>query len=109
MHMTKIVLLLGSLSLMTHSAVAAKIPKFGGYSKTSTTQMVNKSKTKSNQQKVKKHNGYKVIDKHGNVSYVDNITKPKKQVSLISINGEAPTQKQLKNIESHIEINKLNF
>lgn len=62
MHMTKIVLLLGSLSLMTHSAVAAKIPKFGGYSKTSTTQMVNKSKTKSNQQKVKKHNGYKVIE-----------------------------------------------
>lgn len=109
MHSTKIVLLLGSLSFMTHSAVAAKIPKFGGYAKHSTKQIISKSKTKANQQQIKKHNGYKVIDREGNVSYVDNIAKPKKQVSLISINGEAPTRKQLKNIESHIEINKLNF
>lgn len=96
------------LTMMVQVGLAApKIPQFAGYNNSSTRSLIQKTKFK--QQDVEKHDGYKVIDSHGNISYVDNIEKPKHQVHMLSINGDAPSREQLKNVDSQVHIRRLCF
>ena len=107
MSKAKFFLIVITVGMIQVSLAAAKIPRFTGYKNSSPRTLIQKTKLK--QQNVEKHDGYKVIDKHGNVSYVDEIRKPKHQVNMLSINGEAATKKQMKNIDSQVHIRKLCF
>lgn len=101
-------LTLMTLIMMVQASLAApKIPRFTGYNNSSTRSLIQKTKFK--QQDVEKHDGYKVIDKNGNVSYVDDIKNPKHQVHMLSINGDAPSKEQLKNVDSQVHIRRLCF
>lgn len=104
---TKIIAITILILIMESTFSAPKIPRFSGYSNTSPNGLIGRTKFKK--QNVDKHDGYKVIDKYGNISYVDNIKKPKHQVNMLSINGESATKSQLKNVDSQIQIKKLCF